>query len=442
MFNIVSDLKRLVGSYCQFSKRAEAVSRQTSKTAFIPRIMDFRGSYKGGGGPDKTVLNSAAQHDPDKVYVLVVYLRQPADDGFQIPEMARRLGINYQDVPDGSMIDRACLAQLKQIVKEHDLQIVHAHDEKTLLYAWLLTFMVPGLKIMHTCHSYAVYGRKHFRAVTHYLSFRLRQKILTFLMGRHLKPIITVSGDTRARLMAAGIADKDVTVLRNGIDLSVWQSNRANPVLREELGIKPGGLLVGTVARITSEKDLPTFYRVAEMVAAIIPGVTFVIVGDGYGDRLENAREEVARRGISGLVHFTGHRADLIDIYASFDVFLMTSETEGLPNTLLEAMAMGIPVVSTEVGGVPELLEAGKSGFLAPIGDAEGLSGLVISLLKDALLREMCAASSRKRVEEHFSFERRVRAMEEYYSWFAGMDSLPSQQEITDQEEHAHFRNP
>ncbi len=417
-----------IGSPCQFKKRTISTSSQKEISTPVPRIMDFRGTYKGGGGPDKTVLNSAAQHNSEKVHVMVVYLRQPTDDEFQIPEMARRLGINYIDVPDCSMVDRTCLEQLKHIVKDHNLQIIHAHDDKTLLYAWLLTFMVPGLKIMHTCHSYANYRREHFSSVTHYLSFRFRQKILTFLMNRHLKPIITVSHDTRRRLVTAGINTSDVTVLHNGIDLSVWQSNKATPVLREELDIKPGGLLVGTVARITPEKDLPVFYRVAEEVAALMPDVTFVIVGDGYGNELEKAREEVVQRGLAGCVHFTGHRTDLINVYASLDVFLMTSHTEGLPNTLLEAMAMELPSVSTAVGGIPELLDTSCGGFLAPVGDASCLAGHVVNLLRDERLRAQCGVACRERVSTLFSFARRVQLMEEYYAWFAGQAPLPVQE--------------
>ena len=229
----------------------------------IPRVMDFRGTYKGGGGPDKTVLNSAAQHDPNRVYLIVVYIRQSDDYEFQIPEMARKIGVkNFIDIPDRSMFDRECLEQLKQIIFDNDLHVVHAHDDKTLLYAWILRFMIPYIKIMYTCHSHAVYSRKEFSSLKAYLSFKVRQKIQIFLMQRYLKPIITVSHDTKKRLIANGLGAKDVAVLHNGIDIGFWQRKLANPVLKGELGIAPDNFLVGTVARITYDKDLPTFYQV------------------------------------------------------------------------------------------------------------------------------------------------------------------------------------
>jgi|GEM_PF-1208293 len=419
-----------IGSPCTFKSRTDgepALPADAVPPVPSLRVMDLRGTYKGGGGPDKTVLNSAAQHNREKVHVLVTYIRQPDDREFQIPDMARRLGINYVDVPDGKTLDWSCLRQLRLLLREHKLGLVHAHDDKTLLYGFLLRLMTPGLKIMCTCHSHANYVRRDFAGLGGFLRFKLRKRMQIFLMNRYSKPVITVSYDTKQRLVAGGLAENDVAVLHNGIDLNVWRRDTATRSLRAELCIPPDSHLVGTVARITHEKDLPTFYRVAEEVAAKVPNVTFVIVGDGYGDELARAREEVGRRGIERLVRFTGHRNDLHDIYASFDVFLMTSLTEGMPNTLLEAMALGVPSVSTAVGGVPELLEHGDGGFLAPIGDAASLANHVATLLLDPNLRELCGSACRRRVMERFSFDRRVRAMEDYYARFAGQ-AVPAQE--------------
>ncbi|UFS69127.1 glycosyltransferase family 4 protein [Geomonas sp. RF6] len=391
----------------------------------IPRIMDLRGTYKGGGGPDKTVLNSAALHDPEKVHVLVTYLRAPWDDQFQIPEMAARLKINYVDVLDRSFLDLECLRRLAALVKEHRLNVVHSHDDKTLLYAWLLKLLIPAVRIVHTCHSHAVGERHCFPCLSSFLRFKGRQRMQIFLMRRHLQPVLAVSADTGRRLVASGLPEEGVTVLHNGIDTSRWCRDDALPVLRRELSLREGRLLVGTVARITPEKDLPTFYDVAALVARKLPGTLFAVVGDGYGDELAVARREVARRGLEKTVHFTGHRNDLPDLYASFDVFLMTSVTEGMPNTLLEAMSMAVPSVATAVGGVPELLQHGRGGFLASAGDAEALARHVLTLLESPELRKEFGAACRARIEERFAFDRRVRLMEEYYAWFAGCGSLP-----------------
>jgi glycosyltransferase involved in cell wall biosynthesis len=239
-------------------------------------------------------------------------------------------------------------------------------------------------------------------------------------MQRHHKPILTVSGNTRERLLRGGLGPQDVAVLPNGIDLGRWSRQGTRPVLRQELGLRPEQRLVGTVARMTYDKDLPTFYETARLVAAHHPDARFVIVGDGYGDELAQARAEVQRLGLADLVLFTGHRTDLGDIYASLDLFLMTSRTEGMPNTVLEAMALDLPIISTAVGGVPELVADGRCGLLCPPGDAAALAAAVGRLLADDDLRRQFAVASRRRIEEHFDFAARVRTMEDIYAWSAG----------------------
>lgn len=381
--------------------------------------MDFRGSYKGGGGPEKTILNSAAQHDPEKVDVLVTYLRDPSDHEYIIDTWAKSLGIKYVDVPDAKVFDLACVKKLKHLIDEHGIQLIHSHDDKTLLYGWILKKMRPNVRIMYTCHSHAPYTRQDFDTFSAYLRFYLRSKIQIFLMKKFQKPVLTIAHHTKGSLVADGLKTENVEVLHNGIDIEQWQANKGKPVLRQQLDIPPDTLLVGTVARIARKvKDLPTFYRVAAEVVTRIPNVKFVIVGEGHGDLLDLAKKEVAGLGLTDTIFFTGHRTDLLDIYSSFDIFFMTSRSEGMPNTVLEAMAMELAVVSTKVGGVPEIITDDIMGLLAPIGDVKALGEKLSLLLSDSEKRKKMGDVARQRIEEQFSFAKRVRTMEEYYERF------------------------
>lgn len=380
------------------------------------RVMDFRSTYKGGGGPDKTILHSAAQHDPEKVDILVTYLRDPSDHEYSIDKWAQKLGIKYVDVPDARLVDFKCINMLKKIVDKHDIQLVHSHDDKTLLYGWMLKNIRSHLKIMYTCHSHPPYTRKDFSSLTNYLRFFLRSRIQIFLMQRYSKPILTIAFHTKRSLLNDGLREHDVEVLYNGIDTEQWQPSKGKPVLREELNLADGTFIIGTVARIAQQdKDLATFYRVASAVVSRVENVKFVIVGDGHGDLLDQAKKEVRELGLAEKLLFTGHRTDLLDIYASFDVFLMTSRSEGMPNTVLEAMAMEVPVVSTNVGGVPEIIIDTSMGLLAPVGDEKTLSENLFRLLKDEDARRLIGKAGRRRIVEGFSFAKRVRAMERYY---------------------------
>jgi len=385
------------------------------------QIMDFRGTYKGGGGPDKTILLSAAKHNKASMNVLVTYLRCPNDDEFDIHLKAAKLGINYVDVYDKSFLDLKCLLNVHKLIKEHNISILHSHDDKTLLYGWLLKLFNKHITIMHTCHSHSCYERDDFQSKASYYKNILREKIQIFLMKRYCKPIITVSEDTRNRLINNGILSRDIEVLHNGIDEQNWRRNNGMPALKQEFNVPSDGYIVGTVARITYDKDLPTFYETARLVSKQIKHVIFVIVGDGFGDELARARSEVIKLGLDDIVKFTGHRNDLKNVYTSFDAFLLTSHTEGLPNTVLEAMAMHVPVIATSVGGVSELVIHEKTGYLSCRGDSKNLAKQIVSLLKNEEMRKQFADSSGERIENYFSFDRRVKKMERYYERFEGI---------------------
>jgi glycosyltransferase involved in cell wall biosynthesis len=383
------------------------------------RVLDFRGTYKGGGGPDKTILNSAVKHDKSRVYVQVLYLRDPTDKEYSIDTWAASLGVNYLEVFDRKLIDLRCIREIKEIIKEQKLTLIHAHDEKTLLYGWMIQKTMPEVRIMYTCHLHSPYVRKDFNKLKGFLNFKLRRKVNIWLMKRYHKPLLAVSHHTKKCMVADGLQDSDIQVLHNGIDIDVWQAELGQPVLREELGISADDWLVGTVARIAAQhKDLPTFYRVAAKVCKRLPSVKFVIVGDGHGEEMAKAQKLVTDLGMEKNIFFTGHRTDLLDIYRSFDLFLMTSLTEGLPNTVLEAMALKIPVVSTAVAGVPELVVENKTGFLSPIADVNGLADHVIAVLGDRKKMRECGEAARAHIEQGFSFADRVRAMENYYESF------------------------
>lgn len=382
------------------------------------RVMDFRGTYKGGGGPDKTILNSASQHDKKRVNVLVVYLRDPEDKEYSIDSWAKSLGIRYVDVPDRKRVDFKCLSLLLKLIDAHDIELIHSHDDKTLLYGWMLKWFRPKVRIMYTCHLHSAYTRKDFDSFRDYLAFMVRTRIQIFLMKQYKKPLLSVSEFTKKTLVSHGLREKDVTVLHNGIDTDQWQKNHGTPVLRNEFDQLKNVLIVGTVARIDQKhKDLPTFYRVAATVSRKWPDVRFVIVGDGHGKLLDETKKMVSDLGLNDIVFFTGHRTDLLNIYSSFDIFLMTSRTEGLPNTVLEAMAMEVPVVSTRVAGVPEIIENGTTGLLCNIGDVFSLSEGVLLFLEKEDERKKMAFNARKIIGDCFNFKKRVTFLEDYYEF-------------------------
>jgi len=370
------------------------------------RIMELRGTYKGGGGPDKTILYSAVQHPESDFFVLVTYLRDPGDHAFQITEMAEKLGVeHYVEIEDRRMLDFSCLFKLHKLIKRHKIQIIHVHDQKTALLGVLLKCLCPRVQIMNTAHGWIANSHQA----------KLKQR-LHFIMLKMYPLHIAVSEATRRLMIKNGIKAETITTLYNAIDTDQWKKCNTPSTLRDEYMIPQDHMVIGTVGRLSEEKDILTFLEVAAKVLVARPGTRFVIVGDAKHASLVNALKARADElRISEAVIFTGHRTDLTNVYSALDLFLSTSLTEGLPNTLLEAMAMGVPVVATDVGGVAEMISSGTDGVLVTTRDPEGITRQVEALLDDASLAETLARNARQRILDQFSFSLRTKKIEAIY---------------------------
>jgi glycosyltransferase involved in cell wall biosynthesis len=374
------------------------------------RIMELRGTYKGGGGPDKTILLSAAAHNPNDFYILVVYLRSPNDAQFQIGRLARRLGVrNYVEVADRRTLDFKCLFALHALIKSHRIQIVHVHDTKTTLLGVLLKILNPRISLLHTAHGWLVNTSAE----------SLKQK-LHFLLLKFYPFHIAVSRATKQLMVRHGLQPARITVLHNSIDENVWCIKPHQPNIRKELNIPSQSLVIGTVGRLSPEKDLPTFLQVARNVCTYYPDTKFLIVGQGTNGILDRLRAMAEELGLSNAVLFLDHRSDAIPVYRAFDIFLSTSLSEGLPNTVLEAMAMEVPVVATRVGGVPELVRDGTTGLLSHPRDVENLTAHILDLLTHPQKRSLFASRARERISAQFSFRHRLNLIQDYYSRIAG----------------------
>jgi glycosyltransferase involved in cell wall biosynthesis len=198
-----------------------------------------------------------------------------------------------------------------------------------------------------------------------------------------------------------------IDVIHTGIDLDQFVPGADRAAARSELGLRPDSLAIGTLSRLDEDrKGIPEFIRMSAAIAGRMPEAEFVIAGDGW-QRAE--LERLARDlGIAERVRFTGWRADRARILAALDVFVMPSLFEGGPTTVLEAMAMGLPVVSTNVGMVPEVVADGETGCIVPPGDVAALTTSVAELAARPDERARLGQSARKAALARFSTDRMV----------------------------------
>jgi glycosyltransferase involved in cell wall biosynthesis len=199
-----------------------------------------------------------------------------------------------------------------------------------------------------------------------------------------------------------------IALIVNGVEpANVTDSDRA--VIRTELGAQPDTIVAGSVARLSDDKNPFLFLEAAALVRAVRPQVRFILVGGGPLETEVAERASALR--LNG-VRLLGEKRDARRLCAGFDIFLLTSHREGMPNALLEAMAAGVPCISTAVGGARDLIVDGGTGYLVPPGDAEALAGRVIRFVDSPELRRQMGEAGRARAAEHFSVEEMVRQHE------------------------------
>ena len=365
-----------------------------------------------GGGPDKTILLSAARHNPNRVSVVVAYVRNAQDREFTIAEKAYALGLTFYQIEEHSKFDPRVLRAIRDIVIEHDINLIHAHDYKSDLFAYLTRYLLwrRHLGLFATAHGWALLGARG----------EVYRRLDLFLL-RRFDHVLTVSHATRDGLISSGIAPASVSVLHNGIDTEAWSPPGEHAILAGNPLPRSHFPVVGYVGRITPEKDLQTWLHSAALVVQQFPDARFVLVGDGKDEGLLRELQHLAETlGIAKQVAFPGYQESPQAFYGNFDLFLLTSVTEGLSNSLLEAMAMGLPTVVTRVGGNEELVVDGHTGYILPAGDVQGIAQAIITLARNEQLRRNMGQAGRRRIEHEFSFAQRLQRIESLYEQLIG----------------------
>jgi glycosyltransferase involved in cell wall biosynthesis len=378
------------------------------------RLLELRNTYKWGGGPDKTILLSAERHDRSRVEVVVAYIRDVRDREFTIGDKARAKGLTYYEIEERSKFDPRVLKALREIIARHDINLIHGHDHKSDLFAYFLRRWLWSwrLSVVSTAHAWVMLGLKG----------EIYRRMDLSLM-RRFDHLIAVSHATKDEMILAGVRSDLISVIHNGIDTDAWAPNRVSWSLRDELKLGQAFLVIGYVGRIMPEKDLVTWLRAAALVAKRFPLAQFVLVGEGKDDgTLGELRRLASELGIADRTHFPGYRSDLLPVYAAFDIFVLSSRREGLPNSILEAMALGLPVVTTDVAGAKELVVDGKTGYVLPQGDVQGIAHALIELVENEVLRRQMSKAGRERVEREFSFSTRLQRIEALYERVLGLE--------------------
>jgi sugar transferase (PEP-CTERM/EpsH1 system associated) len=241
-----------------------------------------------------------------------------------------------------------------------------------------------------------------------------RRNRLRRLLAPLVSRFVTVSLDLRRWLVTTvGIPAHKVVTIHNGVDTARFSPADSSEA-REALGLPIGATVIGTIGRLDPVKDqaglIEAFSGLAES------GSTPILAIVGEGPSRPSLEEQIRRRGLSQRVRLFGERRDVATVLRAFDIFVLPSRAEGMSNTILEAMATGLPVVATDVGGNPELVEPETTGQLVPPGDPHALEAGLRAYVADSYLRRSQGKAGRERVLQQFSLDRMAQAHAGLYS--------------------------
>lgn len=297
--------------------------------------------------------------------------RRAADDGFEVHTLPMRRSF-----------DLRAMWRLARIARRAGVHVINTHSSRDTLLAGF------GARLLR---------RRPLLVRTRHLILPVKSLTSYRTLPDH---VVAVSRAVADYLVSVGLPPHRVTSIPTGVDVRRFDPAAHAPTLRGELGLTDDVPLIGTVAILRAKKGHRDLLQAVPAVLARHPGAMFVLAGDG--PQRDNLQADIAAHGLSDRVRLLGLRRDVPEVLRSLDLFVLPTHQEALGTAFLEAQAMGVPVLGTRVGGVPETLREGVTGTLVPPHDPAALAGAINTLLDDRARLRAMADAARPWVCEHF----------------------------------------
>lgn len=334
------------------------------------------------GGLERVVLHLAKQAERLKQRVSLLCLERPG----ALAERAEALGATVYCIHKPAGLKLGTIKDVHQAIEPLRPDILHTHQIGALFYAGPAARQLKVPVIVHTEHGKQIRGWK--------------QKALAWWAARYAQRFYCVSADIQQGLAGSEVPQHKMEVIANGIDVAQLQQPVDTAALRQAWNIPQDAKVIGTIGRLTGVKRQDLMLEVFTLLLKSVPDCYLLLVGDGE-DR-QKLEAQAVSLGVAEKVRFTGFQSDPGKFLHLMSAFLLTSESEGMPLSLLEAWAVGVPVLAFAVGGLPELIQDGETGFLASFGDVKKMADQVDTLLHDADLTKNIVQRCREKVEHDF----------------------------------------
>jgi glycosyltransferase involved in cell wall biosynthesis len=363
------------------------------------------------GGAQEHVMYLCDLLDKKKFQVKLISGPQTGSEGELITEVRKR-DIDLIILPElvrelNPAKDFLALVKLAKYIRKENFDIVHTNSSKAGILGRLAARLVGTPAIIHTVHGWAHHNHMG----------KLRKRLYVTLekwVEKFTHKLIVVSDLNTKKGLADGIGkgSKYVTI-HSGIDLNRFDPSNLDSKRKRDLNIDPSDRVVGSITRLSEQKAPADFVRMANEVLKHNPKVSFILVGDG--PLKGEIQDLIDHFKISNKVIMTGLQRDIPELLAVMDIFVLSSLWEGLPRVFPQAMAMGLPIVATDVDGAPEAIKDGVNGFLVKPKDFTTLAQRTLQLIEDPELARKMGGAGRKMVHPDFCIKEMVRKTEHLY---------------------------
>jgi glycosyltransferase involved in cell wall biosynthesis len=347
-------------------------------------------SSTGWGGQENRTLQEAIQMRARGVEVLFACRR-----GAKLGQRARELGFAVDEFAMRNSFDPVSIVGMARAFRRHRVDLVNTHSGRDTLLAGIAAHLLPKRpRIVRTRH----------------LILPITSKATYSVLPDH---VVCVSQAVRDYLAGAGVPAHMLSTVPTGVDTARFDPAATETTLRAELGIAADVPLIGTVAILRMKKGYQDLVAAIPRVLATVPNAHFVFAGDG--PQRQNIEHALAVAQLSERVHLIGLRRDIPQVLKAFDLFVLPTHQEALGTSYIEAQAMGLPVIGTRVGGVPDTMIEGKTGLLVPPHDPPALADAIIALATDAARRHAMSAACRDWVLAEYTVQKMAERMHALY---------------------------
>ncbi len=366
-------------------------------------------------GAEMWILALAKHLDPQEVGCRLAVSHESPSQNLELFEKFAELGLSADKIRMRGRFDLRAIAKLKSLLQQERIDVLHTHGYKSDILG-LLAARMAGVRVVATPHG--------FENVN---DFKLQLFIkLGGLALRHCDRVAPLSEELVEDMVRIGVPEPKTRLIRNGVDLQEVNQEMDRPGEPNFRSITEKS--IGYVGQLSHRKNLGAMIDAFDLLCRDHDNLRLVLVGDGP-KRIELEKKASALE-CGDRIMFLGFRSDRLRVIRELDLFCMTSSLEGIPRSLMESMAIGVPVAAFDIPGVEELVVDGETGLLAPFGDIQALKGCWERLLFNKELASTLAKNAQAHVTREFSAKRMAEEYTQLYREMVSSDVPPAKHRL------------